>query len=54
MEWKKIKENLISKNISVINNKNEKIGKLKSKSKSKNKSKNKRRNKSIKKHRKYY
>lgn len=52
MEWKKIKENLISKNISVINNKNEKIGKLKSKSK--NKSKNKRRNKSIKKHRKYY
>ena len=52
MEWKKIKENLISKNISVINNKNEKIGKLKSKSK--NKSKNKRRNKRIKKHRKYY
>ena len=52
MEWKKIKENLISKNINVINNKNEKIGKLKSKSK--NKSKNKRRNKSIKKHRKYY
>ena len=52
MEWKKIKETLISKNISVINNKNEKIGKLKSKSK--NKSKNKRRNKSIKKHRKYY
>ena len=52
MEWKKIKENLISKNISVINNKNDKIGKLKSKSK--NKSKNKRRNKSIKKHRKYY
>ena len=52
MEWKKIKENLISKNISVINNKNEKIGKLKSKSK--NNSKNKRRNKSIKKHRKYY
>lgn len=52
MEWKKIKENLISKNISVINNKNEKVGKLKSKSK--NKSKNKRRNKSIKKHRKYY
>ena len=52
MEWKKIKENLISKNISVINNKKEKVGKLKSKSK--NKSKNKRRNKSNKKHRKYY